>query len=156
MSLSDVVVYSDAFGCEGYLGAAFVTLNNDKGVMESRQMQVGPMDRRSVHAAELIGIFYAVNMVFKLVHQHADREYGLEPTATILCDIRSALQATQNPRNKPGQRIVHAITQPASGVQAANVKLRIQWVLQISSTPSNLDSKVFSTLSLYCLVVSGW
>jgi hypothetical protein len=41
--ISDVVVYSDAFVRKGYLGAAIVTLNNDKAVMESRQVQVGPI-----------------------------------------------------------------------------------------------------------------
>ncbi|KAJ5111881.1 hypothetical protein NUU61_001511 [Penicillium alfredii] len=125
---SEVVVYSDASGRKGHLGAAIVTLNGDKEVLESRQVQVGPMDRWSVHVAELIGIFYAVDMVFMLVHQRTDREHGPVSTATILCDSRSALQAIENPRNRSGQRIVHAITQAASEVQAANVKLRLQWV----------------------------
>lgn len=39
--------------------------------MESRQVQVGPMDRWSVHASELIGIFYAVGLVFKLCRNGA-------------------------------------------------------------------------------------
>jgi ribonuclease HI len=125
---SEIVVYSDASGREDHLGAAIVTLNGDKEVLESRQVQVGPMGRWSVHAAELIGILYAVDMVFKLAHQRTDREDGSVPTATILCDSRSALQAIENPRNRSGQRIVHAITQAASEVQAANVKLRLQWV----------------------------
>ncbi|KAI9041473.1 uncharacterized protein KD926_006869 [Aspergillus affinis] len=42
---SDIVVYSDASGREGHLGAAIVALNDDDEVMESQQIQVGPMDR---------------------------------------------------------------------------------------------------------------
>jgi hypothetical protein len=89
----EVVVYSDASGREGQLRAAIVTLNGDKEVLESRQVQVGLMDRWSVHVAELIGIFYAVDMVFMLVHQRTDREDGSGSTATILCDSRSARAA---------------------------------------------------------------
>ncbi|KUM55793.1 hypothetical protein ACN42_g11443 [Penicillium freii] len=66
---SDIVVYSDASGREGHLGATIIALNDDDEATESQQIQVGPMDRWSVHVAELIGIFYAVNIVFKLVHQ---------------------------------------------------------------------------------------
>ncbi|KAJ6016452.1 reverse transcriptase [Penicillium herquei] len=86
------------------------------------------MERWSVHVAELIGIFYAVDMVFKLAHQRTNLENGVPTTATILCDSRSALQAIQNPKNKSGQRIVHAIIQATSETQAENIKLRLQWM----------------------------
>ncbi|OQE48141.1 hypothetical protein PENNAL_c0579G06940, partial [Penicillium nalgiovense] len=48
--------------------------------------------------------------------------------ATILCDSRSALQTIQNVKNKSGQRIVHAILQEASEVQAKHITLRLQWM----------------------------
>ena len=75
-STSDIVVYSDASGREGHLGAAVVALDDNLEVIESQQVQVGPMDRWSVHVAELIGIFYAISTVFKIGHQRpgtADR-----------------------------------------------------------------------------------
>jgi ribonuclease HI len=125
---SDIVVYSDASGREGHLGSAIVALNGDDEISESQQTQVGPIDRWSVHVAELIGIFYAVNMVFKLAHQRLTDGNSRHTTATILCDSRSALQAIQNPRNKSGQRIVHVIIQAASEVQTAKVRLRLQWI----------------------------
>ncbi|KAJ5980181.1 reverse transcriptase [Penicillium waksmanii] len=65
-NISNIAIYSDASGREGYLGAAIVALNDDDEVMESQQIQVGPMDSWSVNVAELIGIFYAVKVVFKL------------------------------------------------------------------------------------------
>jgi hypothetical protein len=122
-STSDIVVYSDASGRESHFGAAVVALDGNLQVVESTQIQVGLMDRWSVYVAELIGIFYAISMVFMLAHQRlADRQ----KTATILCDSRSALQATQNPRSRPGQRIVHAILQAATEAQAAGITLRLQ------------------------------
>jgi ribonuclease HI len=134
---SDLVVYSDASGREGHLGAAIVTLNENDEVMESQQVQVGPMERWSVHVAELIGIFYAVNMVFKLAHQRSNTLNGVPVTATILCDSRSALQAIQNVKNKSGQRIVHAILQAAAEVQEENIRLRLQWMPGHCENPGN-------------------
>jgi hypothetical protein len=75
------------------------------------------MDRWSVHVAELIGIFYVVSTVFKISHRRPRTEYN-GTTATILCDSNSALQAIENPGNKSGQRIIHAILQALAEVQA--------------------------------------
>jgi len=44
-SMSDIVVYSDASGREGHLGTAIVALDDNLDVVESQQVQVGPMDR---------------------------------------------------------------------------------------------------------------
>jgi ribonuclease HI len=126
---SDIVVYSDASGREGHLGAAIVALNDDDEVTESQQIQVGSMDRWSVYVAELIGIFYAVNIVFKLAHQRSIIGNSRHATATILCDSKSALQAIQNARNKSGQRIVHATLCAATEVQTIPITLRLQWIL---------------------------
>jgi ribonuclease HI len=135
-STSDIVVYSDASGHGGHLGAAVVALNDNLEVAESQQVQVGPMDRWSIHVAELIGIFYAISLVFKMAHQRpstADRQQ----TASILCDSRSSLQAIQSARNKSGQRIVHAILQAATEVPRAGISLRLQWVPGHSDDPGN-------------------
>lgn len=43
--ISAIVVYSDASGREGYLGAAVVALDKNLEVIESQQDQVGLMDR---------------------------------------------------------------------------------------------------------------
>ena len=124
---SDIVIYSDASGREGHLGAAIVALNDDDEIWESQQIQVGPMDRWSVHVAELTGIFCAVNMVFKLTHLHPTFGYSRHTTGTYSV-TRSALQAIQNARNRSGQRIVHAITQAAYKIQAVKVRIRLQWI----------------------------
>jgi ribonuclease HI len=125
---SDLVVYSDASGQDGHLGAAVVALDENEDVRESQQIQVGPMERWSVHVAELIGIFNAVDMVFRLAHENSNAEDETPTTATVLCDSRSAIQAVQNVKNKSGQRIVHAINQMATEVATANIRLRLQWM----------------------------
>jgi ribonuclease HI len=125
---SDIVVYSDASGRKGHLGAAIVALNDNEDVVESQQVQVWSMERWSVHVAELISIFYAISMVFKLAHQRPVVRISGHATATILCDSRSALQAIQNVRKRSGQRIVHAILQAAVEVQTGHITLRLQWM----------------------------
>ncbi|KAI3111219.1 hypothetical protein CBS147330_9922 [Penicillium roqueforti] len=121
-----IVIYSDASGREGHLGATIVALDNNLEAIESQQIQVGPMDQWSVHIAELIGIFYTVSTVFKISHQRPRTEHYRTITATILCDSRSALQAIQNPGNKSGQRIIHTILQAATEVQGKGIALRLQ------------------------------
>ncbi|KAI3094034.1 hypothetical protein CBS147333_10045 [Penicillium roqueforti] len=136
-STSDAIVYSDASGLKDHLGVAVVALDANLEVVGSEQIQVGPMDRWSVHVAELIGIFYAISMVFRLAHQRSSGAYGRPTTATILCDSKSALQSIQNARNKSGQRIVHAILLAAAEVQAENIALRLQWIPGHCDDPGN-------------------
>ncbi|KAJ9482792.1 hypothetical protein VN97_g10631 [Penicillium thymicola] len=125
---SDIVVYSEVSGREGHLGAAIAAPNDNDEVTESQQVHVRSMERWSVHVAVLIGIFYAVSVVFRLAHQRSIVENHMHATATILCDSRSALEATQNVRNRSGQRIILAILQAATEVQAGHISLRLQWM----------------------------
>lgn len=136
-SRSDIVIYSDASGRDGHLGAAVVALDGNQEIIESRQVQVGPMDRWSVHAAELIGIFHAISTVFKMSHQRSSNADRRRTTATILCDSRSALQAIQGAKNKSGQQIIHAILQAATEVQVKNIALYLQWIPGHCEDPSN-------------------
>jgi ribonuclease HI len=114
-----------------------VALDKNQEITQYEQFQVGPMDRWSVHVAELIGIFYAIDMVFRLAHQRSNDAYGRPIAATILCDSKSALQSIQNTRNKSGQRIVHAILSAAAEVQAEGTALRLQWIPGHCEEPGN-------------------
>jgi hypothetical protein len=82
-SLSDIIVFSDASGREGHLGAAVAVLDNSLQIVESQQVQVGPIDRWSVHIAELICIYYAISVVFKIAHQRSSLGHTVK-SATIL------------------------------------------------------------------------
>jgi ribonuclease HI len=132
------VIYSDASGRKGLLGAAAVVLNGDQALADSRQVSIGPMANWSVHAAELIGIFYAISLVLKTVRlRPTAATTPVHETTTILCDNASALQAIRNPRNKSGQRIIYAILQAAAELKARGIPLRLQWIPGHSDNPGN-------------------
>jgi ribonuclease HI len=132
------VIYSDASGKKGLLGAAAVTVDREQTVADSRQVSIGSMTNWSVHAAELIGIFYATSLVLKTARLSlATASKPEDETATILCDNTSALQAIRNPRNKSGQRIIYAIRQAASELKARGIPLRLQWIPGHSDNPGN-------------------
>ncbi|KAJ5157307.1 uncharacterized protein N7482_008407, partial [Penicillium canariense] len=99
-------------------------------VVEVQKFQVGPTDRWSVHTAELISIFYAMSVVFKIAISN-------QQESPILSDRRSALQTTQNPRKRSGQRIAHAILQAATEVQLGGIALRLQWIPGDCNKPGN-------------------
>ncbi|OQD70005.1 hypothetical protein PENANT_c280G02962 [Penicillium antarcticum] len=102
-STADIVVYSDASGREGHLGAAATVLDELLETTDSMQVQVGPMERWSVYAAELIGILYTINIINKIALRHWRTSHTRVRIATILSDSKSALQVVQNPGNKSGQ-----------------------------------------------------
>ncbi|THC94138.1 hypothetical protein EYZ11_006387 [Aspergillus tanneri] len=100
-------------------------------------VQVGPMGRWSVHAAELIGILYAINIINKIALQ-SRRSTGVRlRSTTILSDSMSALQAIQNPRNKSAQRIIHATLQAARNAKTHGIAVRLQWMPGHCEVPGN-------------------
>ncbi|KAI2867039.1 hypothetical protein CBS11852_11467 [Aspergillus niger] len=127
-SESDLVVYSDASGRQGHLGAAAAVLDDESVTTESLQIQVGPTDQWSVHAAELIGILYAINLINRIVLQQRRAGQKRARTVTILSDSTSALLAIQKPGSKSGQQIIYAILQAAKNTRTHGVTIRLQWV----------------------------
>lgn len=87
--------------------------------------------------AELIGIFHAISSVLKVAHQRPWAAHSRTTTATTLCDSKSALQTIQNPNNKSGQQIVHAILQAATEIQAWGMVLRLQQIPGHCDRPGN-------------------
>ena len=134
---TDIVVYSDASGRHGHLGAAVAVLNDSLETTDSIQVQVGPMDRWSVHAAELIGILYAINVINKVALRHWRTSHTRVRSATILSDSKSALQAVQNPGNKSAQQIIHAILQAARNTKTHGTSIRLQWIPGHCEMPGN-------------------
>lgn len=127
-STANIVVYSDASGREGHLGAAATVLDESLEATDSIQVQVGPMERWSVHAAELIGILYAINIISKIALRHWKKSHTRVRSATIHSDSNSALQAVQNPGNKSGQQIIHAILQAAGNTKSHGTSIQLQWI----------------------------
>ncbi|KAJ6004637.1 hypothetical protein N7540_013006 [Penicillium herquei] len=120
-SISDAVIYSDASGRQGHLGAAAATIDESRQICERVQIQVGSMDRWSVHAAELIGILYAINIVNQVAVRRGTASHSRVRSATIFSDSMSALQAIQNPGNRSGQQIIHAILQAAKNTSQLRI-----------------------------------
>ena len=132
-----MVIYSDASGQHGHLGAVAVILNQHQGVAESRQVCVGSMTHWTVHLAELIGIFYAISLAYKVTRQRQGSLATDQRPATILCNSTSALRAIRNPANKSGQWVMYAILQAAREMKARGLPLRLQWVPGHCDNPGN-------------------
>ncbi|KAI3047626.1 hypothetical protein CBS147353_11740 [Aspergillus niger] len=130
-------VFSDASGQQNHLGAAAVALNGDLKASEWRQVSIGSMEHWSVYAAELMAIFYAISLVLQVTQKRQSQLDRVEHPATILSDSMSALQAIRNPSNRSGQRIIRAILQAASEMEARGIPIRLQWVPGHCNDPGN-------------------
>ena len=133
----DMVVYSDASATGGQTGAAAVMLDQNQNITRSRQISVGLTTHWSIHAAELIGIHQAIEMITDQVSGGQIAGHLQGQTITILSDSQSALQAIARPSNKSGQHIVHSILEATKSLTAHNVRLRLQWVPGHSDNPGN-------------------
>jgi ribonuclease HI len=132
------VIYSDASGHDNHLGAAAVALDRHQKTVASRTTTIGPMAQWSIHIAELIGIYYAISLAFRVSHQNEQpTRSGTGETITILSDSKSALQAIKNPSNKSGQRVIQAINQSAYELDSQGVSLRLQWIPGHCDDPGN-------------------
>jgi ribonuclease HI len=132
------VVYSDASGHDNHLGAAAVALDRSQKIVASRTTTIGPMTQWSIHIAELIGIYYAISLAFRVSHQNEQpTRSGTGETMTILSDSKSALQAIRNPSNKSGQRVIQAINQSADELDNRGIPLRLQWIPGHCDDPGN-------------------
>ena len=95
------------------------------------------MERWSVHAAELIGILYAINIINKIALQRRRSADARVRSTTILSDSMSAIQAIQNPGNKSGQQIIHAILRAAANTKTHGIAVRLQWMPGHCDEPGN-------------------
>lgn len=136
-STSDLVIYSDASERQGHLGAAAAAIDEMQQTTDRVQIQVGIMDRWSVHAAELIGILYAINIINLVAVRRWTRSHSRVRSATIFSDSMSALQAIQNPGNKPGQQIIYAILQAAKNTKTHGTAIQPQWIPGHCEIPGN-------------------
>lgn len=78
----------------------------DRGERSQRTWHtgIGPASDWTVHAAELIAIYHAVEAIYQeRVNRRRDKKY------TILSDSQSAIKAIANPSNKSGPAVVHRI-----------------------------------------------
>lgn len=120
---SEAVIYTDASEKHSKLGAGVVMVNRKGGPQRTWQIGIGPASDWTVHAAELIAIYHAVEAIFQeRVNRRRDKNY------TIISDSQSAIKAIANPSNKPGQAIVHRILDRISTFRDRRIKLRLHWI----------------------------
>jgi hypothetical protein len=92
-----------------------------------------------VHAAELIGILYAVNIMNEIaLTASAITVTGTRvKSAIILSDSMSALRAIQYPGNKSGQQVIHAILRTATSTKTHGIAVGLQWIPAHYNEPGN-------------------
>ncbi|KAK5805981.1 hypothetical protein VI817_000239 [Penicillium citrinum] len=95
------------------------------------------MDRWSVHAAWLIGVLHAFDIINEIALQSRRSTGRRMKLATILSDSKSALQAIPNPGNKSGQQIIYAIQQSATNTMAHGTSISLQWIPGHCDMPEN-------------------
>ncbi|CRL30399.1 unnamed protein product [Penicillium camemberti] len=94
--------------------------DDDLEMMDFQQIHVGPLDRWSLHMAEL----FAIN------------KYST--SATILCDSISAPKGIQNSAtNLTYYHAYHIYTQSPSPSQANGIALYLQWIIGHCDNPRN-------------------
>jgi ribonuclease HI len=131
-----MVVYSDASAKQNHLGAAAVTLDDNKNIVESRQVDIGPRNHWPIHAAELIGIYYSIELTktCSLGNQCAATN---RPLVTIISDSQSVPKAIANPAKRTNQQIIYAIFRAANNLKTQGISLRLQWIPGHCSNPGN-------------------
>jgi ribonuclease HI len=136
-SIPNTVIYSDASETQDHLGAAAVIIDRNGNITDSRQSSIGPKTHWSIHAAELIGIHLALELI-KI--RSSSEENGIVPLPskiTIICDSQSALKAIANPLNRAGQHIVRSIFKIAMDIKSLGVSLHLQWIPAHCDNPGN-------------------
>jgi hypothetical protein len=100
MNAPETVIFSDVSEKKANLGAAAVILDRYNKVKKLWQTSIGPKMYWSIHAPELITVYYAIKVA---IEEHKENNWGSRQqhsTFTITSDSKSALQAIANPSNK--------------------------------------------------------
>jgi ribonuclease HI len=137
MNTPEAVIYFNASSKKSNLGAAAVILDRDNNIRRYRQVSIGLAKYSSVHAAELIAIYYAVETALGEQMENDHQNSSQHQIITIVSDSKSALQAIANPSNKPGKHIVHSILNITKELKEHQVKFRLLCIPEHSGNPGN-------------------
>jgi ribonuclease HI len=119
------VIFTDASAKKSNLGAAVVMPNYLNGQVSTWQIGIGSESHWTVHAAELIAINKAIEIVGEQLVDNVHERNDQGRRVTVVSDSQSAIQAIANPRNKPGQGIVHRIINRIKALQERRIKFRL-------------------------------
>jgi ribonuclease HI len=122
------VIYTDASAKDMNLGAAAVVGHQSIEQQRTRQIGIGPATKWTVHAAELIAISKATEVIEEDSVNETSESTEHGKIVTIVSDSQSAIQAVANPTPKSGQAIVHSITNRVSALRERRVKIQLRWI----------------------------
>ena len=146
MQNPDTAIYTDASAKEGNLGAAVVMLDANDTVYRARQITVGPDRKWNVPSAELIAIYYAVDLA---IHEQRTSPNPGNRTYTIFTDSRAGLQALANPLRKPGSQITQEINDIARlAKDRYHIHLNLRWIPSHSGIKGNEEADRLAKVSV--------
>jgi len=135
--VSDSVIYTDASAKDSNLGAAVVMTSRSDKQQHFRQIGVGSSRNWTVHAAELIAIHQAAEIIDEETPGETSDGIDVEKTVTVVSDSQTALRAIANPTSKSGQGIVRQILQQVKALRKRRIKVRLHWIPGHSGNEGN-------------------
>jgi ribonuclease HI len=140
------VIYTDASAKEGNLGAAVIMLDTNDTISRARQITVGPDWKWDVPNAELIAIYYAVDLAIQEQQTSRNPE---SRTYTIFTDSRTGLQALANSLGKPGSQIIQEINNIARiAKDSHHIHLNLRWIPSHSGIRGNEEADWIAKMSV--------
>jgi ribonuclease HI len=132
------VMYTDASARKGLLGAAVIMMDSMDNVCTAWSINVGPDWKWTIHAAELIAVYYAIELAMRVQRSASTQQ---PTTYTIFSDSKKALQAISHPSRKSGYHIVQSITRIAHEAQRLlQVTIRLIWIPSHSGIKGNEEA----------------
>jgi ribonuclease HI len=104
-------------------------------------MGIGPASHWTVHAAELIGIYKAVETMDRETTDRTHEENDHAKRFTVVSDSQSAIQTISNPASRPGQGIVRRILDQAQMPRERGIRIRLCWIPGHSGNDGNEMAK---------------
>ena len=145
----NTAIYTDASAKDGSLGAAVVMLDQNETVCMARPIVVGSCSKWTVPAAELIAIYYAIDLA---IYEQKDARSPRPRTYTIFSDCRSGLQAIANPIKKPNTQIIQEINDIARRARRDHhIGIRLRWIPSHSGIKGNEEADKLAKTSVGAL-----
>jgi len=138
MSHPDTVMFTDASARNGLLGATMIMMDSRDNVCTVWPINVGPDWKWSIHAAELVAIYHAIELAMQVQRSSPSQQ---PTTYTVFSDSEKALQALSKPSSKSGYHIVQSTTRIAhEAKRLLQITIRLIWIPSHSGIKGNEEA----------------